>query len=717
MMRPDINIAIAYGSIAQSRLAEKLANKLCEYRRKGYPVSVSMVKEDIKQIKKSPRQGNNSASHDVRIQKKMETYFSNFDVAIFLFDQKGTANIEYECIDPKTHEKMINYKKCPTLSLNLLYEYGLASSMFINHELKFLYCFARSRIQIEDSLDYVKNIGMRYFDEEFPDYDDDKIAQAIIEQCIHDMPVYSDENNSLEYKGVRTMFYKMDKPLPPLGTDIKLENPLERDANTYWPDLTQLKTGGIHVPLGTDGFSQSVDAESSALGDYFEKEYKRFGKNMSISEYELSRRILYIVDRAVFIMYLRKETYWDERAEELYNIRSNQLNTGEAKKHEINPTPDAADRDDYYLQTITALRGVFQYQKSVRSKRLFNDLEDIIKKLKPIVDLGDLLGNKMVYCLSADYLALCYHKKATKMLSELIGIDRLFLLDNLDDLESLHKHLTSDSNCRDLLESIKLFIKGVELFKTVVRCQERMQSSAYNPKAKYIWKSYALYNQARCEFIVYLIGTLYKMSCCTKNQVDGEVSDLISQGSNWGDNLQNAVYSRCDDVNLLKKQESFPKVILFNLNAEYFHALFEYNLSCIVAKHFDANFHAEQMSNKGFDDWKNSNLTISDVLDVGSKSDKIKRLNEFFDKEQFNKEIQEAIKLISSISDISKQDQAKLKEILEKANEAYSQGSYSKKKANKEEWNKLNIAEKAEKVVTIMARLTTIATYFGITPK
>ena len=147
MMRPDAKVAIAYGSNTMSEVAKVLCAKLTAYQQAGYPVSVSIVAEDIKELKKRVPA---KKSVDDYIREKMEHYFSDFDYAIFLFDVKGTATPEGET------------KSTPLVSSNLIYEYGLASSAFINQELKYVYCFAPEEISGK-ALQYVKNLNFKYF--------------------------------------------------------------------------------------------------------------------------------------------------------------------------------------------------------------------------------------------------------------------------------------------------------------------------------------------------------------------------------------------------------------------------------------------------------------------------------------------------------------------------------------------------------------------------
>jgi len=705
MMRPNIKIAIAYGSVEMSRLAVALKDTLLTYKEHGYPITVSMVKDDIKDIRENPRIGEDHTVHDANIQERMESYFSDFDIAFFLFDKKGIADIEIEQEDGSAGIK----KDCPTLSLNLLYEYGLASSIFINNEMKYLYCFAPNRSNIQDSLEYVKNIGILYLNEIFPGCDYSSIAQQIVKKYVHNILVKT--NGGEEYRGIRSMFYEMDNDLPEIGTDIALRNPMEFTSNNlYWADLTQLKPSGVRVSFATDrkgADSQLTDVESNNLALYFEKEYSRFENKLTIDEIELSRRLLYIVDRAVFIMYLRKDSEWDKKAELLATIRKSML----TKEHpEIGLDLTHIYDNDYYLKAIKALRGVFLYQASTQNKTLFNRIDEIISMLEPIVDLSSGIGNRMVYCMAADYLALCYHKRALKNLGKIFGSEREFYLDNPEDLENLHNYISAHKNDDDLVEVAELFIKGAQLFSDVVNCQTNLQKIN---RGKYIWTSYALYNQARCEFMVYLLNSIF---VAVGKTAPKKITVLLEKANCWEDDMKSSINSRESDVSLFGREDKFPKVLVFFLKAEHYHALFEYSLSCMVAQHFDGSFSPKhQVDSSNFNSWKQANLTISDVLNLSDKSVRIRDLKQSFDKELFNAETREAIARLHASKDIPEEIKEAIVKILREANSASLQANDTKKKEAKQ--NMKALGEIAAKALAGLKDLASILSFFGLTPR
>ena len=363
------------------------------------------------------------------------------------------------------------------MSVNLLYEYGLASSSFINRlDKQRIYCFSPSKIDIE-SLQYIKGIDLVQYDKFLPDdYKDnvekqmDYITDYIIENYVHD-------------KILKNLFYGLPEKLPLLakrkdgyvvkGNLLTDDNdPMTlSENNTYWANLKELQPSGVNILL---------DEQDEALNTLFENEYERFEDSKeNHPEHILGRRLLYIVDRAVFIMYLRQEDYWDKEVEKLYENRVRMLNKNEKiSKEEV--------KKDYYIKAIQALRGVFLYQMCSRPKKeeyplsgtLFENLEKIEKLLKPISQITDKKGNRMIYCMAVDYLALVYHKKATKKFGEIIGKND-FYLDNNEHytlLEQKLKESQDNKKLTDLIkQTVKLFFDAASLFKNLSRTYSRKE--------------------------------------------------------------------------------------------------------------------------------------------------------------------------------------------------------------------------------------------------
>ena len=265
-------------------------------------------------------------------------------------------------------------------------------------------------------------MNFKYFNELLKEDANDIDAQTnlIIQNYIH----YNEYNQ----EGIYFSFYGFKENLPPLkkeGDTYKIDdgikkedffdNPMkETETNHYWADLQKLQPSGIRI---------SLDKQDKALNELFETEYERFNDSKDNQSGDIiGRRLLYMIDRAVFIMYIcRKPEDWEKWDKEV-NILLNKIpeNTEIANK-------------DYYLKSIEALKGVFEYQKCTYQKKLLDKLDEIEKQLDPISKIvserGNRIGNPMIYCMAVDYLGLVYHKKATQMLGKIIG-QKEFFLDN-----------------------------------------------------------------------------------------------------------------------------------------------------------------------------------------------------------------------------------------------------------------------------------------------
>jgi len=622
MMRPDIKIVIAWSGIYQHQVAVMLKNKLTAYIKQGYPISVSLISEDrLPGGTRGYATRQDGKTEAVRIAEKMKKYFSDFDYAFFLFDTNGEAHTSKGVITP-------------LLSVNLLYEYGLASSSFINRsDEKRIFCFSRHEINT-DSLQYIEGIELKRYDEFTPKEfrkNREKQTDYIIKYSIHDQIL-------------KNLFYGLPDDLPLLKKNGKeytidgewtIGDPMSlSEDNTYWADLKELKPGGINI---------SLDKQNEALGELFKKEYKRFDDSTeNHPEYILGRRLLYIIDRAVFIMYLRQNDYWNKEVDKLYDECAVTLK----KKNSMITEVDV--KNNYYIKSINALKGVFKYQECSSKGYLSNEsnLNDIEELLNPISVIGDSKGNRMIYCMAVDYLALVYHKRAATNLGKIIGQND-FCLDkskHYDLLQEKLKECKSNTQVQQLVQkTINLFFKAASLFKKVVDCQQKLQDPIYNGvcSKKYIWKSYALYNQARCEFAIHLILELYKHITNNTLVIDNQISNL---GEKWDADLRGAVESRKNDYIDFLKQKYFPYFIIFNMKAEYYHALYEYELSCLIEGQFNDTFTGfDFKDDDGFKKWKNDNLTITDVLKVDGKVKRIGKLKEDYAR----KEIQNLINKLS----------------------------------------------------------------------
>jgi hypothetical protein len=694
MMRTDAKVAIAYGSNAMRKVAEGLCAKLKAYQQFGYPVSVSIVAEDIEELEKHPPAGK---SVDDYIREKMEHYFSDFDYAIFLFDERGVAIPEGET------------EKTPLVSSNLIFEYGLASSAFINQELKYIYCFAPKEIS-GNSLQYVKNLNFKYFYKLLKDKkcDVEAITDMIIQDYIHynSYTVETDGQTVAVREGIWFSFYGLPKKLPKLTKDasggysiaeeIKIIDPMDAESaeNKYWADMCKLQPSGVRVAL---------DDEDEDLSKLFKTEYKRFGD----AQENLSRRLLYIVDRAVFIMYLRQENYWDDivfngyedgrgtRCPSLYKMRKEYI-----------ASIGVDEKDDYYIKAIKALHGVFMYQRLSRPPiRLYGAdsttkqpyLNILANLLSPASNMGASKANRMVYCLATDYLALIHHKQALKALGAIIGRDREYYLDNSEDYNLLASLLSdkakSKEKASDLKNAIEHFSTAAKLFDDVAKCQEMLQNDDHNEGYRYIWKSYALYNQARCEFMIHLIESLAHNVGSSKYIT--EASSKLAL--NWEVDMRASVESRQEDYMFFKGRILFPGFITFNLQAEYYHAFYEYELSSLIELKANPAYKPRPfLGYEKFQDWKDANLTITDVLAVDGKVARLSKLKDAY----FDAEI---ASLLSSFPDEeTRKKVVELLQPLKKAAVAEDEAAYDKTTKGFEAETRVGI----EYVIGLLPKLT-----------
>jgi len=630
MMRPDVKIAIAYGSNAQGEVADILRKKLLAYQKQGYPVSISIVKEDINNLEKNLK---TRKEKETAIAEMMEKYFSDFDYAIFLFDTKGIAIPEGDMLNKIINNDVTNadtlldnlhelVKKSPLISSNLIFEYGLASSAFINQELKTIHCFAPVKIETE-ALEYIKSLNFKYFNELLKERANDIDAQTdlIIQDYIH--------CNKYNQEGIYFSFYGLPEILPPLtknGDTYILNLPKEKktfidspmdetESNHYWADLNKLQPSGIRI---------SLDEQDKALNKLFKTEYERFGNAEENQSEHIGRKLLYLIDRAVLIMYVSREYKDWEKWDTIVNALSENITSDKQITNK-----------DYYIKSIEALKGVFEYQKCTYQKKLLDNLDKIEKQLDPISKVisgnGNRIGNPMIYCMAVDYLALVYHKKAIQKLGKIIGKPE-FYFDNHEHHILLRKKLgkKNEELINSINQIIKLFSDAILLFEKVVNCQIELQKQKGEPR--YNWVSFALYNQSRCEFAIYLISKLYKY---TTLEISDYVKDKIEQ---WDKDMREAVDFRYQDYQYFKDKELFPQIITFNIHAEYYHAFYEYELSCLIAKQLNPKFNKIEIPiNEPFEKWKNDNLNITDVLSVDGKVERLKKLKSQVERIPFSK--------------------------------------------------------------------------------
>jgi hypothetical protein len=123
--------------------------------------------------------------------------------------------------------------------------------------------------------------------------------------------------------------------------------------------------------------------------------------------------------------------------------------------------------------------------------------------------------------------------------------------------------------------------------------------------------------------------------------------EIINRSNSWHEDLCEAVISRREDYIDFEDQKEvplFPQFITFNMKAEYFHAFYEYELSCLIEKQINPEFKAEDLPNyEEFKTWKESNLTITDVLSVDGKVERIEKLKADYVRKEIKKLINEVV--------------------------------------------------------------------------
>jgi len=124
-------------------------------------------------------------------------------------------------------------------------------------------------------------------------------------------------------------------------------------------------------------------------------------------------------------------------------------------------------------------------------------------------------------------------------------------------------------------------------------------------------------------------------------------TNVINRSESWYNDLREAVSSRRQDYIDFQNQEKlplFPQFITFNMQAEYFHALYEYELSCLIEKQINPEFEAEDFPNyENFQTWQKENLTITDVLSVSGKVERIEKLKADYVREEVKRLVEKLV--------------------------------------------------------------------------
>ena len=426
------------------------------------------------------------------------------------------------------------------------------------------------------------------------------------------------------------------------------------EDNTYFPDLRTLTPRGVNV---------SLDKESSALRDIFKSEYERLLPYDSKPQHRslLARRLLYMVDRAVLLMYLDQSVN-DPKDRAFWYMQADKL------------IKDMKSLDEpYLLESATALKAVLGYQD--RGKRNIT-LEKIADDLKPIYERGRHIGNRMVFALCADYLSLCYLHSTFgefRKLKDKNGSAVLangFDMRNPDDMTHLHSVLIdgSEENFSILDSIVESLKKAVIALIEVVECEDELIGAT---DKWYLWKSYAEYNWARCEWLLYFIQSF------TSDRYSYDVS-------NWYDILERSVYSRQNDYKTAIATPGFPQVLSFNFQAEYFSAQYNYKIITLVAEEFLPNFTGRPLNNEeNAKDWLQLSSYLGDTLGIITLMTTHNALDV---KYQTKKAIQT---LATDSSSLSPEQIAQVKELLGLTEDAEISKDKKKRKTAEEKWAKV----------------------------
>jgi len=539
-MKPDFKVTIAYGTSVSGDLAKKLYEKLLDMRSKGYPVIPQMLFEN------GDPGSISSIAHKI---------FSDFDFAIFIFDVKGLAIIPSDGKNIETSKmpdlSCIDGSVVPYLSPNLILELGMEWATNIDDCTRLSFTLGGNfyahfptdfPMSIMPSLDKFTN------DKQKINFIIEKLHERLRDKLISEGCGY-------------------------LKDDYSSDIPKALTVSNYRPILQKLISKPNLKNINT------LATYSSPLDEYFLEEYKLFGRKNNV--YTINRRIQYLIDRAVFFVYLRNSSKIINLLDALEEDCRTSFTNGE---------------QSFYLNFISLLREVMKYHGlMVKSERNFKAISDSLLQIKRNFE-GTKISS-MAKCLVEDYLGLSLHKVA---LSELTKIIENFNPTSRTSISKLKEMCTNPQ-----IDAIKEKLnQAVDSFRHVVSISE--EEGLENG---YIWNGYALYNQARCEYILYCIGTVSRET--------------------WENHLHKAIgireeyYIKYENAN---ENEGFPAIIAHNLHAEYFHAQLEY-LHYLVnegeTKQIEINFFEKEISK-----WANSSAFYNDTLGVDKKlKELIKRLN------------------------------------------------------------------------------------------
>ena len=539
MMKPDLKVTIAWGTENQYDLARALKIKLDTLRKKGYPVDAQMIF---------------STGNGIPISQRATEIFSNFDYAIFIF---GIKSID---IMPQDGE-MISIKKAsilkdilidmldndaiiaPKLSQNIIYELGIANATHSDPS-SIMWFFSGGNVQ-KDYFPSDVNLPAIYSFDNFTNIDE-QINYILTELHLKVKAQFNYLGSSYEDQVPSILFQKSYRP--------NLKNIISRKNN-----------------IGID----FLGSYNSPLDAYFEQEYSLF--NEENIEYNLDCRIQYFIDRAVLFVYLRNNQLWVRAVSQLFDA-----------------VESMSDRESsiYFVSklAIDILSNVMVYHKMMTQQDASPKL--LLEKFEQWSN-DRMLKNGMLRCLCFDYKGLCAHKVALEHLACSIG-KKDFWATSKEDIKSL---IDSRKNYEKKIAK-QYLLTAIKSFEEVLRV-----SNENSMEVGYLWEGFALYNKARCEYLLNI---------------------LVPNSFNWNIDMIEAIRIRGEYVETYESISSFPIVISHNLKAEYYLAKLEQYFYIINEYPTSVNISEFNMLSEEIYNWSKISSFYTDVLSVTSKLNTLK---------------------------------------------------------------------------------------------
>jgi hypothetical protein len=113
---------------------------------------------------------------------------------------------------------------------------------------------------------------------------------------------------------------------------------------------------------------------------------------------------------------------------------------------------------------------------------------------------------------------------------------------------------------------------------------------------------------------------------------------------------------------------TLPEILLFNLNAEYYMAHYELELYINIQYFYDPDFTDTKINQdvqNEYKNWKESNLSITDILNVSEKTERISKLKKELETSAWQNDIDKVKNLILKNKMNSKEKEEALKRLQE----------------------------------------------------